>query len=398
MLRDYNNGIKDKDEYNNTRYEYIDIKKVKAYDTDSDGISDLDEMFKYYTNPLMKDSDGDGLSDGEELKLGTDPLNADTDGDGLPDGYEVSHKTKKRLVVMDLSLYDITSTMDDKNISVVDKSFLSYAQNFAEGNNTKPDKYSSASQFEWSNDGDGNITATFKQTGEVYHFKYKITPTDPLKYDSDGDGMGDGYEIAYHLDASDPKDASYSPAKMIVDRIVSRSIHRIETVANLVSPWTKKTNLENFKEKSSSLISKYNPYTSDYDKDGLNDAVEYFWKLDPTDPTDADKDSDNDGLSNKKEILYNQGSYRDGLDPHNSDSDNDGLPDGWEVSNGSNPYHDSSSTLVSGKNYTYSELYNGELNVSVSEAKIYLNEGDTKDIVFNIHTISQTKGKVFIDY
>jgi Bacterial TSP3 repeat/Thrombospondin type 3 repeat len=34
------------------------------------------------------DSDGDGLTDAEELVLGTDPLNPDTDGDGVPDGAD----------------------------------------------------------------------------------------------------------------------------------------------------------------------------------------------------------------------------------------------------------------------------------------------------------------------
>ncbi|MHA7830265.1 MAG: T9SS type B sorting domain-containing protein, partial [Flagellimonas sp.] len=35
------------------------------------------------------DTDGDGLTDGEEITLGTDPNNPDTDGDGLTDGEEV---------------------------------------------------------------------------------------------------------------------------------------------------------------------------------------------------------------------------------------------------------------------------------------------------------------------
>ena len=34
------------------------------------------------------DSDGDGLSDAQEVALGTDPFKADTDGDGIPDGIE----------------------------------------------------------------------------------------------------------------------------------------------------------------------------------------------------------------------------------------------------------------------------------------------------------------------
>ena len=37
----------------------------------------------------LRDTDGDGLSDAEELRLGTNPLVADTDGDGFGDGEEV---------------------------------------------------------------------------------------------------------------------------------------------------------------------------------------------------------------------------------------------------------------------------------------------------------------------
>jgi len=35
------------------------------------------------------DSDGDGLTDAEEAKLGSDPEKADTDGDGFDDDVEV---------------------------------------------------------------------------------------------------------------------------------------------------------------------------------------------------------------------------------------------------------------------------------------------------------------------
>lgn len=37
--------------------------KIDKNDTDNDGLSDYDEHFKYLTNPLEKDSDGDGLYD-----------------------------------------------------------------------------------------------------------------------------------------------------------------------------------------------------------------------------------------------------------------------------------------------------------------------------------------------
>ena len=54
------------------------------------------------------DSDFDGLTDAEELKLGTDPHNPDTDGDGLPDGYEVnvSHTDPKNAHSKDPILTD----------------------------------------------------------------------------------------------------------------------------------------------------------------------------------------------------------------------------------------------------------------------------------------------------
>lgn len=40
-------------------------------------------------NTVFGDSDSDGLSDADEARLGTDPLDRDTDGDGLLDGWEV---------------------------------------------------------------------------------------------------------------------------------------------------------------------------------------------------------------------------------------------------------------------------------------------------------------------
>lgn len=64
-------------------------------DSDGDGISDDDELAGIYghvTDPLLWDSDGDGLSDREE-QLGTrggptNPNLFDTDGDGISDGLE----------------------------------------------------------------------------------------------------------------------------------------------------------------------------------------------------------------------------------------------------------------------------------------------------------------------
>lgn len=58
-------------------------------DSDGDGLTDEEELTTYGTDPLMADTDGDGLKDGEEVTLGTDPLSVDTDGDGLSDTMEL---------------------------------------------------------------------------------------------------------------------------------------------------------------------------------------------------------------------------------------------------------------------------------------------------------------------
>jgi outer membrane protein OmpA-like peptidoglycan-associated protein len=66
--------------------------KTNPYDpdTDGDGLSDFEEVRRYYTNPLLADTDGDGLTDGQEVfRYFTDPTRRDTDGDGLSDGEEV---------------------------------------------------------------------------------------------------------------------------------------------------------------------------------------------------------------------------------------------------------------------------------------------------------------------
>jgi hypothetical protein len=43
----------------------------------------------YSTDPKKKDTDGDGLSDADEIaRFYTNPLVADTDQDGIPDGSD----------------------------------------------------------------------------------------------------------------------------------------------------------------------------------------------------------------------------------------------------------------------------------------------------------------------
>ena len=59
-------------------------------DTDGDGLTDYEEVNVYGTDPLNPDTDFDGLTDYEEVKrYKTDPLKRDTDGGGVDDWHEI---------------------------------------------------------------------------------------------------------------------------------------------------------------------------------------------------------------------------------------------------------------------------------------------------------------------
>ncbi len=65
------------------------IEEKYPNDKDRDGLNSEEEK-KYGTSDYNPDTDGDGLSDKDEIeKYKTQPTNPDTDGDGYWDGLEV---------------------------------------------------------------------------------------------------------------------------------------------------------------------------------------------------------------------------------------------------------------------------------------------------------------------
>ncbi|MGB9601068.1 MAG: hypothetical protein ACPL7I_10990, partial [Myxococcota bacterium] len=62
-------------------------------DSDGDGLTDEEEIKKYHTSPSKRDTDGDGLEDKIEVIWRTDPNKWDTDGDCVFDGDEVRFHT-----------------------------------------------------------------------------------------------------------------------------------------------------------------------------------------------------------------------------------------------------------------------------------------------------------------
>ncbi len=123
--------------------DYIELVEIGTsafvVDTDEDGIADIDEdsdgdmltnkeELVVSTYLYAKDTDADGLTDYEEVKVyGTNPLVKDTDGDGVDDKWEVENGFKATVaetsftvvdtVVSDNVKYEITITASGENIA-----------------------------------------------------------------------------------------------------------------------------------------------------------------------------------------------------------------------------------------------------------------------------------------
>ncbi len=79
--------------------EYLYRLNPTTLDSDGDGLSDYDEIFLYHTNPLSPDTDGDGIPDKWELDHGLNPLVNDASDEAGFDGvsnlqvyqYDLAH-------------------------------------------------------------------------------------------------------------------------------------------------------------------------------------------------------------------------------------------------------------------------------------------------------------------
>jgi len=54
-------------------------------DSDADGLDDLAEILFHHSDPWKTDTDGDGFTDAGEVAAGMDPSSTDSDGDRLID-------------------------------------------------------------------------------------------------------------------------------------------------------------------------------------------------------------------------------------------------------------------------------------------------------------------------
>jgi outer membrane protein assembly factor BamB len=121
---------------------------------------------------FSSDEDIDGLTEQEEIELGTDPLNPDSDGDGMSDGYEINSGLNP------LDDADADGDIDSDGLSNLNEHDLG----------TEPNDEDS--------DSDG------LSDGE----EVNVIGTKPNREDTDGDGFTDKVEVDEGLNPLDPSD------------------------------------------------------------------------------------------------------------------------------------------------------------------------------------------------
>jgi transglutaminase-like putative cysteine protease len=296
-------------------------------DSDKDGLLDGKEVHGFKTDPLRPDTDDDGLLDGEETVSGndgyiTEPTNNDTDGDGLNDSYE------SLILHTDPTKKDTDNDNLNDNIEIDD----------SDGLKTSPTS--------WDSDGDGLPDGwqdlnqnSIKDLGEYEdrNLNGKLESgswnggagpgeTDPTVQDTDGGGALDSDEVTAKtphnpLDASDDDDIIDTDRDGLTDLeeddVYGTDKNRSDTDNDGIGDFE-----EVFAGKDGYIT---DPLRPDTDNDTIFDGEEVIAGFDGYITSPITNDTDNDTLTDQDEIYF----YK--TDPTKKDTDGDGTPDNMEV-------------------------------------------------------------------
>jgi len=287
----------------------------------------------------QQDSDGDGLSDSYEMKLGTETYLADTDGDGIDDGEEVGNDLNHPL-----------DTDGDKRINALDydddNDGLPTILEITTKQNSDIDSDGLKNHLDKDSDGDG------VEDGIEAGFLNKDKNLDGIDdafdvvhlggMDKNGDGISDNIKLPDHnhngipdyLDAKVTKAPTLLSEKEKVSGKVATEAAENALKSIAVKKPKPKTVINSYTDTdndglldSQEKILGTNPLKRDSDGDTVSDAIEIG--MDVNSPQDSDHDNiidaldpddDNDGVLTKLEDLNNDGS------PINDDTDDDGVP------------------------------------------------------------------------
>lgn len=213
-------GLPDSTEERLGRNSRVNDFEIVGFDTDSDKLIDSEEE-KIGTDPKNQDTDDDDLSDWAELVIyGTDPLKQDTDGNGLIDSQEPTV----------LSIQSQIKNMRDS-------------------------------------DRDGLVDGKEQELG-----------TDPNKRDTDGDGLLDGPEVILN---KDPLASDYDPASPDADGdgLFDSDEERLGTDSQ-----NRDSDGDGLLDYEEVMLYQSDPSNADTDGDGYNDGTEVKNGYDPSGP------------------------------------------------------------------------------------------------------------------
>ncbi len=277
---------------------------VTYWDSDYDGLSDGLEVNKFKTDPLNQDTDGDNITDGKEVFIGTSPTKKDTDGDMLNDWDEI------------FKYFTNPKEKDTDNDKLSD-----YIEVNKQYSNSTVDWDGEPGVDYYTNPNDDDTDDGGAKDGvEVLNDFDPLNQWDDyLLKDDDGDGLINLEEINHGTNSSDPDtdDDGLDDGEEVYEGSDGY-------VTDPLSPDTDGDNITDYEEVEEGLDGFItNPNKADTDDDGLTDWEEVFrYKTIPT-----AKDSDDDGLIDSLELDESDGHT---TDPMRWDSDNDGIPDGWK--------------------------------------------------------------------
>ncbi|MBL8956732.1 MAG: hypothetical protein JNK82_38520, partial [Myxococcaceae bacterium] len=272
-----------------------------------------------------KDSDGDGMTDREELALGLDPTKSDSDGDGVDDALETNGG---KTPLPDTDHDGVPDALDgdsdgDGVPDAVEGGGDSDGDGTPDFRDTDSDNDGVPDSEEGAADSDGDGVPDFRDSdsdndglSDATELKFGTSRTSG---DTDGDGLGDAEEagtgmVAVDTDGDGKNDAVDTDADGdgLADALEAPQAAQVDTDGDGVP----------------------NHRDSDSDGDGLSDAAESSSGAgvdtdgDGT-PDHLDGDSDGDGVADSAEGSVDTDA--DGIaDYRDLDSDNDCVPDAVE--------------------------------------------------------------------
>ena len=183
-------------------------------DSDGDGLSDAREK-ALGTDPLLPDSDSDGISDPDELNgtsnswkgCATDPRVDDTDGDGLGDGKESRGVRMRVRVVTRSGTHHLGLVRTNPCRADSDGDGLDDGREVHGSKARHTSETFKSNPLRKDSDRDG-LSDKAEVTGRA-NGRHGHTASNPLNWDTDHGGVSDRDEIRH---GSDPTDIQSGPA------------------------------------------------------------------------------------------------------------------------------------------------------------------------------------------